>query len=1539
MTRGPVGRRGAAFDQVRRLDAAILLPALLALGLALRVLLAGWVMPLSGFGIDIGDFAAWAQRLASVGPGGFYEAGYFSDYPPGYLYVLWLFGGIGRILTPLVGIDVTPGLVKIPGIVADVAGAWLIFVICRRWGGSLLARPGVPRVGISSEQLGLVAAAAYLFTPGTIFTSAVWGQVDSVGTLLALATIYMLARGWTEAASVGAVLAMLVKFQLGFLLPIVAIVGLKRHLAGRSSDPAHDGGRDTARVAWSLAAGLAAILLALAPFGMTIYWPLAGGDPNGLLGVLPEADPSRSLVGKFIEAAGTYAGLAVNAFNAWRLPFTGASGPLPGLGDTLQWGDDRVLLFNLGGLGVTPQLIGITLFGMAAVLALWQVARRDDLRGVLLACLVLAIAFYALPTRVHERYLFPALAFAAPLVLRSRGWAAVFIGLSVSLFANVYWVYTEDWSFAGPRVLNPGPGGLTDPPTPMAQDPVLAGTLFTNGGIYLVSALSLVVLGIVAWRSVRLALRPTPEPMPEMPAAEPPVPEASLPAPPRQAPVPAAAPLTAAPAAELSGGSRADRFGWLRPDPHDRYLREPTRRLDRLDAALLIGLVLFALLFRVWRLDTPRGVHFDEVYHARSATEWLANWEHGWTRDVYEWTHPMLAKYLIAAGIVVADPNRIVSETDVDEAPGALAIAPARSSEGHPRSVAFGAVGTELSAWDVESGEVVSRWEAGGPVASLAYDAREGRLLVGRADSGSIEAYALDAFLGATGERAPPAAAAPIETGLTAALEIVAAEDAPVILARDDASVASVARVVEAVPAIAQLEAGGIGWLPAGGEQPERLVATVPGNGSLAFLDATTLGPIEASPEISVDAGLTGPLLTRGSGDDQQIFAPTGPLAAVPGEHPATPGGVAVVDADRKELIVTPLPGAAALTTWQPVANLVYLAGTDADGDPALWTMDPHGESRRETSSGFAVFDTTPLPGQPVAMGIDATRRSQADDAGRLLLSTAGPDAGSLVTIDAGSNAFAWRLAGVVFGALLVGLVYLLAATMFGRRRIAILAAGFLAIDGMSYTMSRIAMNDIFVATFIVAAYLLFWQVWSGRWRRSAWWALPAVGVLIGLAAASKWVGFYAMAGLIVLVLARSALGRLVLVGLLAFAAVAGGIGAPWPFLLLMVGVLALALVVVYHRPIRVDPDEVRLALPATGLVLGGIGLAFALAYSSVEGRTPGGGVEVLFSFLARGVEAGWPGWLLLGIAALLIGWRAVASLRDPASDARWWRPAELGGFAWAWVGACLVIVPLAVYLLSYVPYLALGHAIAIPETGPGYHWSLDELHSQMFGYHYGLSAGHASASPWWSWPLALKPTWLFSADYDGRQIATIYNGGNPILFWAGIPALVVCAVLAWRRRSPALVLLAAAFAFQYLPWIRIERATFAYHYLTALPFAMVAVAYLVDEALRRYEWRDLAIGYLAMAVLAAVLTFPLGAALAMPDWYITAARTLPPWNYAFQFPNPPSGERGDLLGIGTGQLVAGVVAAGLAVAFAMIGRPWWERRRANGRLAKPAEG
>ena len=1131
MTRDSVRERGARpIERGLPLDPGTLIAILIILGLLLRAVVAGLYLPLSGFRIDVGDFSAWAQRLASVGPGQFYAPNYFGDYPPGYMYVLWLLGSIGEWLRPVVGLLITPGLVKVPAILADAGVAWLLFAYARRFGDRWLG-------SWSGERLGLVAATIYLFNPGTIFDSAVWGQVDSVGTLVALGSLYLLARGWTEAAAVGAVVALLVKYQFGFLLPVVAIVGVKRHLLGRSSDPQHDGRAEPVRALTSLAAGLGSLVVLIFPFGLSVWNPGA---------------PGTSLIGKFMQAADTYQGLTINAFNFWRNPWTG-------LGDTLQWGCDVAppkcgsggVAMMIGSSPVTWQLVGTVLFAAAVLVALWQVARRDDPAGLLVGALVLAVAFFALPTRVHERYLFPALAFAALLVARSWRWAVLYVVLAVSFFANVYWVYTADWSFAGPGPMNPGLLG-----NPMPRDPLLARFVFNDIGIYVLSFM--IVIGL-AWLLIQAAVMALggkgapaivsfaggsamlasagsfdepPEPVVENPAivtGDGPEP----PPPPRRRRLPR----------------------WLRRDPADPFSTEPPRRLDRLDLLLLMALVLVAFFFRLWRLELPRHMHFDEVYHARSATEWLANWQEGWTRDTYEWTHPPLAKYLIAAGIVVADPNKVIGGTDLPAPATAIAVAAQRTASSRHASIVFTSAGdNHITAREVISGAVVSTWTATGDVASLAYDEDGDRLLVGLASSGTVAAYDLTAFLGQLGERGPPPGVAQIDTGLTAVTQIVIPPGQTVLLFGGPTGIAEVERQSGATLATSPLVASGMGYLPAGsgdGAKPARVVAVDKARGSLVVLDAATLQRSTAvtgtDGEIPLPSPPAGPLLVQGSGTSLQFWIPVGPLPADK-EHGPVEGGLSVFDENASLIDTVPLPGKAVAIGWQEVADIVYVAGHEhGTGAPVVWAVQPLGNGGVQ-SAGFATFDTTALPGDPLALAFDISDHSQSDDHGLLLVSTAVGNGGRLVTIDAGSNAFAWRLAGIFFGAILVAIIYLFAATLFSRRRIAVLAALFVTFDGMSYTMSRIAMNDIYVAVFIVAAYAVFWQIWSGRWGRSAWWALPMVGVLIGLAAATKWVGWYALIGLWVLILARSHFGRFVLVAGIGFLTVVAGLGAPWPF-------------------------------------------------------------------------------------------------------------------------------------------------------------------------------------------------------------------------------------------------------------------------------------------------------------------------------------------------------------------------------------------------------
>jgi hypothetical protein len=129
------------------------LAILLLVGLLLRLTIAYVLLPGSGFESDIGTFTAWALNLAQNGPGTFYAGGGFADYPPGYLYVLWLLGGLGNLLAPLANgsaASATVALIKVPPILLDIAVGALLFYVVRSWRSN---RPDASRLGLIAAAL------------------------------------------------------------------------------------------------------------------------------------------------------------------------------------------------------------------------------------------------------------------------------------------------------------------------------------------------------------------------------------------------------------------------------------------------------------------------------------------------------------------------------------------------------------------------------------------------------------------------------------------------------------------------------------------------------------------------------------------------------------------------------------------------------------------------------------------------------------------------------------------------------------------------------------------------------------------------------------------------------------------------------------------------------------------------------------------------------------------------------------------------------------------------------------------------------------------------------------------------------------------------------------------------------------------------------------------------------------------------------------------------------------------------------------------
>ncbi|KKR74310.1 MAG: hypothetical protein UU16_C0002G0001, partial [Candidatus Woesebacteria bacterium GW2011_GWA2_40_7] len=154
--------------------------------------------------MDQGTFVAWSANLTRDGFKNFYNG--WSDYLPGYLYVLWLLGKIN-----LAGVIPTTILYKLPAILSDIATGYLIYRILRKSKG---------------VKWGLIGAAIYIFNPAILSNSALWGQVDSLTSLFSVLSIYLLPINYLLSA-ISLAIGTLVKPQTAFIFPVIVFMVFK----------------------------------------------------------------------------------------------------------------------------------------------------------------------------------------------------------------------------------------------------------------------------------------------------------------------------------------------------------------------------------------------------------------------------------------------------------------------------------------------------------------------------------------------------------------------------------------------------------------------------------------------------------------------------------------------------------------------------------------------------------------------------------------------------------------------------------------------------------------------------------------------------------------------------------------------------------------------------------------------------------------------------------------------------------------------------------------------------------------------------------------------------------------------------------------------------------------------------------------------------------------------------------------------------------------------------------------------------------------
>jgi hypothetical protein len=288
-----------------------------------------------------------------------------------------------------------------------------------------------------------------------------------------------------------------------------------------------------------------------------------------------------------------------------------------------------------------------------------------------------------------------------------------------------------------------------------------------------------------------------------------------------------------------------------------------------------------------------------------------------------------------------------------------------------------------------------------------------------------------------------------------------------------------------------------------------------------------------------------------------------------------------------------------------------------------------------------------------------------------------------------------------------------------------------------------------------------------------------------------------------------------------------------WIFVALMLVLTGLLAAAVVRRPLPFTRAEVILAVVLP--VLAGLALAVLgrLEYSGLA-FAAAAGVALLAMIVTRLGHGPWaPG------------------ARSPAPGTSvWLRPGPvpsppwpfglsvLSTVPWLLTLGALTILPAVVYVVGYAPWVDLDNAWGLPLLGdlPFLPASteggrtLADLTESMYQYHDNLRAEHAASSPWWAWPLDLKPVWFFQERYAGDQTGLIYDTGNLVIFWLGLAGMGFSAWMAWRRRSLALTAVVIMWAALWLPWARIDRATFQYHVYASLPFMITALAYFLAE-------------------------------------------------------------------------------------------------------------
>ena len=260
----------------------------------------------------------------------------------------------------------------------------------------------------TSFKLAIMSTALYAFNPAVIFNTAIWGQYDAIYTFFLVLSLMLALRSKPKLSAAAFAVAILTKPQGIALAPLLIYLIFRKN-------------------------GIKNLLVSVAVFAATVF-----------VVILPFewSNPVTFLSKIYFGAYSGYQYTSINAFNLWGMF---------GL-----WQPDGNLF-----------ILGWAMFGVFAAFTVYVLHKRFNASGellVLFSAFMLFFAFFMLPTRIHERYLFPAISMLAlmfPFVKKARPFYVVLTG--TLLVNQVYVLYylnlgvfipAGDWVVLAVSVIN-----------------------------------------------------------------------------------------------------------------------------------------------------------------------------------------------------------------------------------------------------------------------------------------------------------------------------------------------------------------------------------------------------------------------------------------------------------------------------------------------------------------------------------------------------------------------------------------------------------------------------------------------------------------------------------------------------------------------------------------------------------------------------------------------------------------------------------------------------------------------------------------------------------------------------------------------------------------------------------------------------------------------------------------------------------------------------------------------------------------------------